>query len=221
MNNRPGNLYVIAAPSGTGKTSLVKAIVNSMPNITVSISHTTRPKRPAESHGVNYYFISETEFHEMISKNEFLEHAIVFDNLYGTSRKWVQETLAKGIDVILEIDWQGAQQIQHLFTDCISIFILPPSLQILAERLLHRNQDSSGVIQQRLADVREATSHIYEFDYVIMNDNFDKAVHDLKTIIEAGRLLQKCQAIQYEKLLAELTHIKNLSAASPEDAEKE
>ena len=217
MNNEAGNLYVIAAPSGTGKTSLVKAIVDSIPNVTVSISHTTRPQRAAEINGINYYFISEAEFNEMIKKGDFLEHATVFDNLYGTSRQWVEETLAKGTDVILEIDWQGAQQIQHLFPHCISIFILPPSLQSLAERLLHRNQDSSGVIQQRLADVREAISHIPEFNYIVMNDDFEKAKHDLSVIIEAGRLLQKCQSEKYAKLLAELSHIKNLSAATPED----
>lgn len=214
MTNGMGNLYVVAAPSGTGKTSLVKSIVESVPDITVSISHTTRKQRPAESHGINYYYISADEFQCMIANNEFLEHAVVFDNLYGTSRKWVEETLTRGIDVILEIDWQGAQQIQHLFPDCISIFILPPSLQTLADRLLHRNQDSSGVIQQRLADVREATSHIHEFTYVVMNDDFAKAKHDLVTIIEAGRLLQRRQTEKYASLLAELTHIKNLSAAS-------
>lgn len=207
MTNATGNLYVVAAPSGTGKTSLVKALIESLPYITVSISHTTRPKRPAEAHGVNYYFIAETEFRDMIAKGEFLEYANVFDNLYGTSRKWVQETLARGLDVILEIDWQGAQQIQHIFPDCISIFILPPSLQVLADRLLHRNQDSSGVIQQRLADVREATSHISDFDYVIMNDDFDQALHDLKIIVEAGRLLQSRQTKQFAKLLDELSHI--------------
>lgn len=216
MSNGTGNLYVVAAPSGTGKTSLVKAVVEAMTHITVSISHTTRKKRPAEAHGVNYYFIDENEFQNMISQGEFLEHAIVFDNLYGTSRKWVEDTLNRGLDVILEIDWQGAQQIQHLFPDCISIFILPPSLETLATRLLNRNQDSSGVIQQRLADVREATSHIHEFTYVVMNDDFATATHDLITIIEAGRLLQKRQTEKYNKLLAELTHMKNLSAASEE-----
>lgn len=214
MMHEVGNLYVIAAPSGTGKTSLVKALVGNIPGITVSISHTTRPQRASETHGVNYYFIDETEFKLMIQRGDFLEHAIVFDHLYGTSKHWVEETLQKGIDVILEIDWQGAQQIQHLFPDCISIFILPPSLQTLAERLLHRNQDSSGVIQQRLADVREATSHIPEFDYIVMNDDFEKATQDLATIIRAGRLTQKRQSEKYAKLLAELSHIKNLSAAS-------
>jgi guanylate kinase len=214
MNNGPGNLFVVAAPSGTGKTSLVKAIVESIPGITVSISHTTRQRRPAEIHGLNYYFIDETEFRHMIAEGDFLEHAMVFDNLYGTSRKWVENTLASGLDVVLEIDWQGAQQIQHLFPECISIFILPPSLQTLADRLLNRNQDSSGVIHQRLADVRESASHIHEFNYVVMNDDFTQAKHDLITIIEAGRLLQKRQAEKYAKLLAELTHIKNLSAAT-------
>lgn len=214
MSNSTGNLYVIAAPSGTGKTTLVKAVVESVSGVTVSISHTTRKKRPAEIHGINYYFIDVSEFQRMVANHEFLEHALVFDNLYGTSKIWVEETLAKGLDVILEIDWQGAQQIQHLFPDSISIFILPPSLQTLADRLLHRNQDSSGIIQQRLADVREATSHIHEFNYVIMNDDFSHAKQDLIAIIEAGRLLQQRQSEKYAKLLAELTHIKNLSAAS-------
>lgn len=214
MSFSTGTLYVVAAPSGTGKTTLVKAVVESIPKVTVSISHTTRKKRPAEIHGVNYYFIDVPEFQRMVESHEFLEHALVFDNLYGTSRKWVEETLAKGQDVILEIDWQGAQQIQHLFPDSISIFILPPSLQTLADRLLHRNQDSTGVIQQRLADVREATSHIHEFNYVVMNDDFNQAKQDLIAIIEAGRLSQKRQSEKYAKLLAELTHIKNLSAAS-------
>src|SRR5579872_3072043 len=122
-----GNLFVVAAPSGTGKTTLVTALANTCPNITVSISHTTRPKRPAENHGIDYYFIAESEFQEMINRHDFLEYAYIFGNLYGTSRAWVEETIARGIDVILEIDWQGCQQIQKLFPDCISIFILPPS----------------------------------------------------------------------------------------------
>lgn len=204
MDNGSGNLYVVAAPSGTGKTSLVKALLEAVPNITVSISHTTRPRRPAETHGINYYFIDQAEFQRMISEEEFLEHATVFGNLYGTSRKWVEETLAKGLDVILEIDWQGAQQIHYLIPECTSIFILPPSLPVLAERLLLRNQDSPEIIKQRLTDVHEATSHINEFNYIVMNDNFDKAVHDLSEIVLAGRLLRRRQTQKYAKLLDEL-----------------
>lgn len=207
MNIAPGNLYVVAAPSGTGKTTLVHALVDSMPGVTVSISHTTRPKRPAEMHGVNYYFIEQAEFQHMIKHGDFLEYATVFTNLYGTSRKWVEETLAKGLDVILEIDWQGAQQIQNKFPECISIFILPPSRQALADRLLHRNQDKPEIIRQRLADVREATSHIHDFDYVIMNDDFTHALHDLQTILECGRLGQRRQTYLYTQLLEDLSHI--------------
>lgn len=207
MNNGPGNLYVVAAPSGTGKTTLVHALIESIPGITVSISHTTRPRRPAEQHGINYYFVDDAEFKRMIDNGEFLEYATVFNNLYGTSRKWVEETLARGIDVILEIDWQGAGQIHRKFPDSTSIFILPPSRQALADRLLHRNQDKPEIIRQRLTDVREATSHVHDFDYVVMNDEFSHALHDLKIIVESGRLLQKRQTRIFSKLLEDLAHI--------------
>lgn len=213
MNNvtiGPGNLYVISAPSGAGKTTLVKALVDSISNITVSISHTTRPKRPNEVHGVNYYFIKEAEFQRMIEHHDFLEYAIVFNNFYGTSRTWVDQTLARGVDVILEIDWQGSAQIQKLFPDCISIFILPPSLTVLSERLFNRNQDTAEIIQQRLADVRESTIHIFDFKYIVMNDDFNRALNDLKNIVEAGRLLQKHQIQKYSNLLRELSELASL-----------
>lgn len=199
-----GNLYVIAAPSGAGKTTLVEALIDSLPKITVSISHTTRAKRPNEMHGINYYFIAKKEFEEKIAHGDFLEHALVFDHCYGTSRTWVAETLAKGIDVILEIDWQGHQQIKTLFPHSISIFILPPSMEDLRLRLIKRNQDKPEIIKQRLADAKETVSHIHEFDYVVINDDFVKALDDLKTIIEAGRLLQKRQSTKYEKMIADL-----------------
>jgi guanylate kinase len=201
-----GNLYVISAPSGAGKTTLVKAIVDSMPDITVSISHTTRQKRPAEEHSVNYYFIDQTEFARMIDANEFLEHATIFNNSYGTSRLWVEQTLTKGLDVILEIDWQGCQQIQEIFPECICIFILPPSFDALANRLRSRDQDNPGVIKQRLTDAKAATSHIHEYDYVVLNDHFETAVNDLKNIIYAGKLLQRNQTIKYNELICELIH---------------
>ncbi len=200
-----GTLYVIAAPSGTGKTTLVKALISSLPAITVSISHTTRPKRPAEVDGVNYYFIDPAQFQEMIAHHDFLEHATVFNHSYGTSRSWVEKTLKQGIDVILEIDWQGCQQVQGLFPECISIFILPPSLTDLAERLKNRAQDSPDIIQQRLADAHETVSRIHEFQYVIINADFDHALADLKAIIIANRLLQKKQILKLDKLLADLT----------------
>lgn len=196
-----GNLYVIAAPSGTGKTTLVKSLVDSLPKITVSVSHTTRPKRPSEMHGVNYYFIEQPEFEHMIAHGDFLEHATIFDHLYGTSKSWVEQTLAKGIDVILEIDWQGHQQIKQLFPHSVAIFILPPSLNDLRDRLIKRNQDHPDIIKKRLADAQATVAHIKEFEYVIINDDFVNALHDLKMIVEAGRLLQKRQTAKFAKLI--------------------
>lgn len=200
----PGNLYVISAPSGTGKTSLVKAIVESTLNITVSISHTTRPKRSGEVDGVNYYFIDENAFQRMVQHIDFLEYATIFHYHYGTSQTWVEETLAQGIDVILEIDWQGAQQIKAKIPDCISIFILPPTLEDLAIRLTKRNQDKPEVIAERLSDARVTVTHANEFDYIVVNDDFDHAVHNLKVILEAGKFLKKQQLEKYNYLINEL-----------------
>jgi guanylate kinase len=203
-----GNLYVISAPSGAGKTTLVKALIESTQDITVSISHTTRQRRSAEVDGVNYHFISKEKFKEMIAHKDFLEHASIFGNLYGTSHSWVEETLAKGIDVILEIDWQGAHQIKKLFTtNSIGIFILPPSFEVLSKRLHSRDQDSFEVIVERLANAEEAVSHIHEFDYVVINDNFETALKDLQSIVHAGRLTQKRQSIKHAALISELLHI--------------
>lgn len=202
-----GNLYVIAAPSGTGKTSLVKALKDSMNHLAVSISHTTRAMRPGEKDGINYFFINKETFQAMIERHEFLEHANVFEHCYGTSRRYVEDMISKGTDVILEIDWQGHQQIKKLFKDSISIFILPPSLNDLRDRLQKRNSDNSNVIEKRLADVREAVSHINEFDYLVMNDDFDLALRDLITIISAGRLLTRAQQRKYAGLIADLSQI--------------
>jgi guanylate kinase len=202
--SEPGNLYVISAPSGTGKTTLVKALVETLPGITVSISHTTRARRPAEVDGLNYYFITQDEFQDMIDQNDFLEHATVFGHFYGTSRRWVADTLARGQDVILEIDWQGGLQIQSLFPQCTSIFILPPSVTDLYQRLIKRNQDKHDIIKQRISDVRESTRHVRDYDYVVINDEFDAALTDLKTIVLAGRLLQNRQTIKYAQLLTQL-----------------
>lgn len=199
-----GNLYVIAAPSGAGKTTLVEALTDALPKITVSISHTTRPKRLNEMHGINYYFIAKNEFEEKIAHGDFLEYATVFDNYYGTSKSWVDETLAKGIDVILEIDWQGHQQIKKLFPQSTSIFILPPSMDDLRERLIKRNQDHPEIIKKRLDDAKETVSHISEFDFVVVNDDFVNALHDLQIIIEAGRLQQKRQAEKFAKMIHDL-----------------
>jgi guanylate kinase len=206
--SEPGNLYVISAPSGTGKTTLVKALVDCTPGITVSISHTTRTQRPAEQHGINYYFVSKEEFSEMIAQHEFLEHATVFGNCYGTSSKWVDETLKRGIDVILEIDWQGAEQIHRLFPNSTSIFILPPSVTDLYQRLIKRNQDHHEIIKQRIHDVRESTRHIDEYNYIVINDDFDAALNDLKMIVQVGRLSRTRQTIKFAKLLQDLISAK-------------
>ncbi|EKD70004.1 MAG: Guanylate kinase [uncultured bacterium] len=200
-----GNLYVIAAPSGTGKTTLVHTLVNSLDHITVSISYTTRSKRSNEIEGKNYYFIDKNEFEQRIAQHDFLEYATIFDNYYGTSKQWVEETLAKGTDVILEIDWQGHQQIKKLFPNAISIFILPPSLAALKDRLTSRNQDDPNVIKKRLADAKKTVSHIHEFDYIVINDDFQQACLDLKSIIESGRLAEKRQSIRFVKTINELT----------------
>lgn len=203
-----GNLYVIAAPSGAGKTTLVEALIDSLPKITVSISHTTRPKRPNEMHGINYYFIDKSEFEHKIEHGDFLEYATVFDNYYGTSKSWVSETLAKGIDVILEIDWQGHQQIKELFPHATSIFILPPSMEDLRIRLVKRNQDNPDIITKRLADAKETVSHIHEFDYVVVNDDFVNALKDLQTIIESGRLAQLRQSAKFAQMIQDLQMMK-------------
>lgn len=199
-----GTLFVIAAPSGAGKTTLVKSLVESLFDITVSISHTTRPKRPNETDGINYHFVDKETFQEMIGHQDFLEHATVFGHFYGTSKKWVNETLAKGTDVILEIDWQGHQQIRQIFEKAVSIFILPPSLRDLEERLVKRNQDEPGIIELRLKDAKETVSHVAEFDYLVVNDNFSQAVNDLHAIVEASRLTTLRQAEKYGALIQAL-----------------
>ena len=205
-----GNLYVVAAPSGAGKTTLVKALVESLPDITVSISHTTRAKRPMETHGVNYYFVDQNEFQRMVDNNEFLEHAIVFNHAYGTSRLWVEETLQRGIDVILEIDWQGAQQINKLFPECVTIYILPPSLEALSQRLTQRNQDHPEVIAQRLQDAKETISHVGEFDYLIVNDNFDSALEELKIIVIGRKISAYAPNEKTRKTTQRLQSLKNM-----------
>ena len=189
MASRPlkhGRLFVIAAPSGAGKTSLVKALLSSDPSLRLSISHTTRKRRPTEAEGREYYFVSVPEFEQLVARGEFLEHARVFDNYYGTSRGFVEEQLRQGNDVLLEIDWQGAQQVRRAMPQCVTIFILPPSRASLAERLARRATDSPDIIARRLADAAADMSHYREFDYVIVNDNFERALEDLERIV-AGK----------------------------------
>lgn len=198
-------IYTIAAASGTGKTSLVQALVASLDNIIPSVSHTTRPKRPNERNGENYFFVSKTKFEAMITNNEFLEYAQVFDNYYGTSRKWVEIQIDNGVDVILEIDWQGVQQVKKLKLASINIFILPPSIEALRQRLILRNQDPKQIIGQRIAAAYEEISHYVASDYIVVNDKFDMTLVDLRSIIRSQRLLKKAQIINQQKLLADLT----------------
>ncbi|MFA6698962.1 MAG: guanylate kinase [Thiomicrospira sp.] len=183
-----GNLYIISAPSGAGKTSLVAKLIDHDLLIRVSVSTTTRPMRPGEQHGVNYFFVSEAEFESKIAAGEFLEHAKVFNNYYGTSKTSVIQQLNAGQDVILEIDWQGAQQVRQIFPDAVSIFIMPPSLDELDRRLNGRGSDSAEVIANRMREAVSEMQHYQEFDYVVINDDFDTALHQLHSIFIANRL---------------------------------
>lgn len=199
-----GTLYIVSAPSGAGKTSLVKALLEDTRDITVSVSHTTRTQRPGEQDGVNYHFISHHQFEQRIRENEFLEHAEVFGNYYGTSQQWVNDTLTKGHDVILEIDWQGAQQIRRKIPETMGIFILPPSKAALLNRLQSRAQDKATEISKRLALASEEMAHYIEYDYVIVNDDFDIALSQLKSIIIARRLLTPSQTQRHQALIEDL-----------------
>lgn len=199
-----GTLYIISAPSGCGKTSLVNAMLQSATNMVISISYTTRIPRPGEQDGVNYHFVDQPHFKKMIGQHAFLEHAEVFGHFYGTSRAKVEEQLEQGIDVVLEIDWQGARQIRERFANTVSIFILPPSKNTLLQRLRSRRQDNDDVILQRMALAHEELSHYYEYDYLIFNDNFDYALSDLNAIVHARRLRQESQKLRYQDLIAAL-----------------
>lgn len=204
MSNLVGTLYIISAPSGGGKTSLVRALVSSVPNLFISVSHTTRLMRPGEQDGINYHFVSDDQFQKLLQQNIFLEHAEVFGHYYGTSRAWVEEQLAQGHDVILEIDWQGAQQIRQRFKQNVSIFILPPSCEALQKRLMTRAQDNLSVIDKRMAQARNEMSHYFEFDYLVINDIFENALEDLRTIILSRRLAIAYQVPQHSKLIQNL-----------------
>ena len=207
MSQQPflGTLFVVSAPSGAGKTSLVGAALEADQDLTVSVSHTTRPMRPGEEDGVNYHFVTEAQFLELMGEGVFLEHAQVFDNYYGTSGRWVDEQLAAGRDVILEIDWQGAQQIRRLRTDAVSVFIVPPSRAALRERLVGRGQDSSEVIERRLREAAEECSHVAEYDYLVVNDDFDRTLQELLSVFRAQRQRITRQSQRHGDLLAELS----------------
>jgi guanylate kinase len=183
-----GTLYIISAPSGCGKTSLVNAILASIPQICVSVSYTTRPPRPNETGGLHYHFVTLEEFKTLIEQNAFLEYAQVFGNYYGTPITWVKEKLEQGLDVILEIDWQGAKQIKHILPEATSIFLLPPSCEALYDRLKKRGQDSEAIIHNRMHQAQLEISHYKDYDYVVVNTEFEKALNDFKAIIQAKRL---------------------------------
>ena len=199
-----GNLFIICAPSGAGKTSLVNALLEREPDIELSISYTTRPPRPGETDGRTYHFVTREQFLDMAGRGEFLEHAEVHGNFYGTSHATVQSLLDAGRDVLLEIDWQGAAQIRKAKPDCVSVFILPPSRAELERRLRGRGSDAPEVIERRLLNSREEIAHAHEFDFIVVNDGFDDALADLQAIVRAVRHRSQLQWQRHEALIAEL-----------------
>jgi guanylate kinase len=204
MNHSSGTLYIVSAPSGAGKTSLVTALIKDDPRVRVSVSHTTRAMRPGEVHGVNYHFVIHEEFKTLIAQGDFLEHAEVFGNFYGTSRSALQETLNQGFDLILEIDWQGAQQVRKLMPEARSIFILPPSQEALRQRLDGRGQDSEEIIAGRMKEAVSEMVHYDEYEYVIINDDFAVALEEMKAVFASNRLLLKKQQTRHGELLKQL-----------------
>jgi guanylate kinase len=199
-----GNLYVVAAPSGAGKTTLVRLLLENEPEVQLSISYTTRDPRPGEQAGREYHFVDSAEFRAMIDRHDFLEWAEVHGNFYGTSKKWIADRLAAGADVLLEIDWQGAQQVRSLFPAAIGVFILPPSMDELTRRLTGRGTDSSEVISRRLAAAQAEMRHVGEFDYVIINDQLAQALDDLRAVVRASRLSLVAQRARHAALFARL-----------------
>jgi len=199
-----GTLFTVSAPSGAGKTSLLAALVRKLSDVQVSVSYTTRAMRPGERDGVDYHFVGEAEFLEMVGRGDFLEHARVFGNLYGTAQRWVEERLEAGTDIVLEIDWQGAAQVHRLRPDCVRIFILPPSLDCLLKRLTGRRQDGPEIIQRRLSQAREEMAHHVEADYLIVNDDFDTALDELAAVVRAQRLRLDVQQRRHAALLGAL-----------------
>ena len=204
MSQARGNLFILSAPSGAGKSSLINALLERHQDMKVSVSHTTRSARPGEENGVHYHFVTQNEFKQVIDENGFLEWAQVFDNYYGTSKQSIEQQLSAGIDVFLDIDWQGARQIRKLVDDVRTIFIVPPSKQELESRLNNRGQDSAEVIAGRMAKAQSETSHYNEYDYLIVNDDFNQALQQLETIVLASRLAQPNQALKHKNLLQDL-----------------
>ncbi|WP_334108060.1 guanylate kinase [Methylobacillus sp.] len=199
-----GNLFIITAPSGAGKTSLVRALLDGDDQIKLSVSHTTRQPRPGEEDGVHYHFVAEPKFVELLGHGDFLESAQVHGAYYGTSQSTVNAVLARGLDLILEIDWQGAQQVRKQYPEAISIFILPPSMETLEQRLKNRAQDSAEVIARRLAAARDEMRHVAEFDYVTINDRFEHALEDLRAIVRSQRLRREKQMVRHQEVVQKL-----------------
>ncbi|NMM41377.1 guanylate kinase [Pseudoalteromonas arctica] len=204
MTQIRGNLFILSAPSGAGKSSLINALLAKHSDMKVSVSHTTRSPRPGEANGVHYHFVNVDEFKSLIEKNDFFEWAQVFDNYYGTSKQAIEEQLAAGIDVFLDIDWQGARQVRDLVADVETIFILPPSKVELEARLNNRGQDSQEIIAGRMAKAQSETSHYNEYDYLVVNDDFATALKEIETIVLAKRLSLHSQAIRHQDLLVDL-----------------
>jgi guanylate kinase len=198
-----GSLFVVCAPSGAGKTTLVDALLARESNIRLSPSYTTRAPREGEKDGVDYFFISRQQFERMIQDGEFLEHANVYGNYYGTSRKWIESELSGDHDVLLEIDWQGAQQVRKLFPHMVGIFILPPSLAELRNRLKSRGKDSPEAIEKRMASARDEISHVLEFEYIIVNEQFEAALSDLMAVVRGARVSRAQQAVRFASLIDE------------------
>lgn len=199
-----GTLFTVSAPSGAGKTSLVNALIERCRNLRVSVSHTTRPMRPGEKDGINYHFVTERVFLAMLERSEFLEHARVFGNLYGTSSVWVEQQLQRGCDIILEIDWQGVQQVKRLIPQTRSIFILPPSREALLQRLRLRGQDDPGTIDDRMSAAVAEMSHYVESDYLVVNKDFDVALDQMQSIVDSQRLTTPRQQDVLSEMLQDL-----------------
>lgn len=199
-----GNLFVVSAPSGAGKTSLVQALLRNDPHVALSVSYTTRAPRTGEQDGTDYHFVSRETFLEMTERGEFLESAEVYGNLYGTSQTWISKQIGNDRDILLEIDWQGASQVRRLFPECISIFILPPSREALEQRLKGRGKDNGDVIARRMAAVRDDVAHVAEFDYVIINDDLNEALRELTAVVLAARVRRDRQLRLHQSLINQL-----------------
>lgn len=204
MTTTPGNLFILSAPSGTGKTSLIEALSQTDIDLSLSVSYTSRSMRLGEVEGRDYNFVERKIFEQMLEHGEFLESAEVYGNLYGTSQKWINKAIDSGQDILLEIDTQGAQQVRRFFSNAVSIFVLPPSIKVLETRLRNRNQDCEEAIARRMAAARQEISHVREYDYVIINENLDKALRELVCVVQAERLRMAVQLVRHHDLVMRL-----------------